>query len=77
MAGPLAAHTTMMISMMGYEDGSYMMSGDKAPEIQLHMGGIIFGGDPGGELNDRILSSGNLHQATVSMCDEVPVTMHK
>ena len=66
LSGPLAAHTTMMVSMMDYENGRSVMTSGKPPQIKFHMGGIVFGGDPGGELNDRILSSANLHSTTVS-----------
>ena len=72
--GPLACNATMMTCMMDYDGGDYMMS-DNAPQIQLHMGGIVFGGDPGGELNDRILRSSNLHHRTVSTntCSNAPI----
>lgn len=57
----------MMLSFMSYEDGDYMQSKGRQPDIQVHMGGIVFGDDPGGELNDRILAAGNLSQTTVSL----------
>lgn len=57
----------MMLSMMSYRDGSYSYCHGEQPDIQLHLGGHIFGGDPGGELNDRILRAGNVSQSTVGI----------
>lgn len=65
--GVLSSNATMMLAFMSYKDGDYVQVKGRQPDIQIHLGGIVFGGDPGGELNDRILLAGNLSQSTVCL----------